>query len=443
MNEGGANVRRRLTVSCFLFLLGATRLGAGDPILVVTDPEGAAARVGAPASVAIDLAAVFGRAVDAKRLRLVEEGREGESGPAVQFVPDAQGSTKGTLWWLMPAGPQGERRFRLAADGPAAPALIAKFDEKAKAVDVRDGALPVLRYNQGTVPPPPEIVEHYERKKDPPEYYARGDYIHPIHGPDGEIVTDDYSLDHPHHRGLCWAWPVVRWKGESRDIWAVRVLPSEPGGVWARPVSLDRLAPGAVLAAIDATNVWKWGDREEIVREKVAIRAFRQQDRRRYLDVELRFEALVDDLSIGGRPNAGYGGFTFRTYPEFDGRHVAMHVDPPESSPRRVWFHLTGNFPGGKGPAGVALLEHVTNPDYPTWPDPQNADRVAGQYPRWRSVQPAWPGDREVALRKGEPLVLKHRLWIHPGRVDEATLADVWAAYAEPPAVRVKKAAAD
>ena len=105
---------------------------------------------------------------------------------------------------------------------------------------------------------------------------------------------------------------------------------------------------------------------------------------------------------------------------------------PPGPILRQAWYHLTGNFPGGKGPAGVLLMEHVTNPDYPSYPNPQTSDAVPGGYPQWRTVQPAWPGDREVALAKGEPLVLKHRLWIHPGLSDSRTLAEVWNVYAHP-----------
>jgi hypothetical protein len=316
--------------------------------------------------------------------------------------------------------------------------LAVSLDQQRKAVDVTEGELPVLRYNQGTVPPPPAIIQHFEKDRKPPLYYARGDYIHPVFGPDGEQLTDDYSMNHPHHRGVCWAWPVVRFKGEARDIWAVRVMPTQPGGIWARPVSLDRIEAGPVLAAIDAENVWKWDDREPIVREDVTIRAFRQQNRCRFLDVHVRLTALVDDVSIGGRPKATYGGFNLRSFPEFDQRKIDMHIEPPEAKPRRAWFHLTGRFPGGKRLAGVAMLEHVTNPDYPSFPDPQTADRVPGQYPRWRTVQPAWPGDREVALERDKPLVLKYRLWIHPGLSNEATLRDVWASYANPPQVHLE-----
>lgn len=422
-------------------LLTAARASAGGPILVVTDTDGAAARAGAPVCMDIDLATAFDAAPNLDHLQLQECGKkDARSLFAAQFVPESRGSTKGTLWWLMPPGPKGQRRFQLIVDRqPAAPLLALSLDQQRQAVDVTEGALPVLRYNQGTVPPPPEIVQHFEKDRDPPLYYARGDYIHPIHGPDGEQLTDDYSMNHPHHRGICWAWPVVRFKGEVRDIWAVRVLPTQSGGIWARPVSMNRTEAGPVLAAIDAENVWKWGDREPIVREEVAIRVYRQRTRSRFLDVDLRLTALADDVSIGGRPSGTYGGFNLRTLPEFDQRKIDMHIEPPEAKPRRAWFHLTGNFPGGKGLAGVALLEHVANPDYPSFPNPDSPDRVPGQYPRWRSVQPAWPGDREVSLQRGEPLVLKYRLWIHPGLSDETTLESVWASYASPPRVHLEK----
>lgn len=424
-------------------LLAIASPSLAGPILVVTDAGGASARVGAPASVELDLASVFDATTKPECLRLAErtnESEDGKSSVAVQFVPDTKGSTKGTLWWLMPPGSAGGRRFELVVgDKAAEPAMAVSLNEQRKAVDVTERTLPVLRYNQGTVPPPKEIVQHFEKDRDPPLFYARGDYIHPIFGPDGEQLTDDYSMNHPHHRGICWAWPVVRFKGEARDIWAVRVLPTQPGGIWARPVSMERIEAGPVLAAIDAENVWKWGDRESIVREEVNIRVYRQQKRCRFLDVQIQLTALVDDVSIGGRPKATYGGFNLRTFPEFDGRKIDMHIEPPEAKPRRAWFHLTGNFPGGKGKAGLAMLEHVTNPDYPNCPNPQTADRVSGQYPRWRTVQPSWPGDREVALGRDKPLVLKYRLWIHPGPSDDATLESVWASYASPPQVHLEK----
>lgn len=413
---------------------------ANPPIFVVSDEEGSASRVGAPASVQVNLAQFGELATKPQPLQLIDTERPDADPVPAQFVPESKGSKKGELWWMTPANSQGTHRFRLVGGGHNhEPEMSARLDEARQAVDINEGTHPVLRYHHGAVPPPPEIVEMFEKNRKPPLFYARGDYIHPVYGPDGEAMTDDYSTDHPHHRGICWAWPVVRWKGEARDLWAVRVLPEEPGGVWARPVRLDRIEAGPVLAAIDAVNVWKWGDRDAIVREEVAIRAFRQRKRERFLDIEVRMTALTDEVSIGGRPHAAYGGFNLRTFPEFDGRHIDMHIEPACARPRRAWFHLTGRFPGGKGPAGLLMLEHVTNPDYPNFPNPQTTDRVEGQYPRWRSVQPAWPGDREAALERGKPLRLKYRLWIHPGTSDEPTVGAVWASCAIPPRVTMEE----
>jgi hypothetical protein len=119
-----------------------------------------------------------------------------------------------------------------------------------------------------------------------------------------------------------------------------------------------------------------------------------------------------------------------RTFPEFPERKIAMHIDPPGASPRRAWFHLTGRFPGGKGPAGVLMLESVSNPDYPNQPQSKEPGAKPGEYPPWRSVQPAYPGDREVPLPKGKTLVLRYRLWIHGGVLEEREIIDAWSAYA-------------
>jgi len=431
-------MRRSAAVLCCLVLVGVPAAGA-EVTLVVSDPDGAAGRVGAPASVELDLKELLRGGVTIRRLRLVEvtdpADRNGTAVP-VQFEPAFPQSARGRLWWLMPQGQEAKRQFRLTVAPQAAPAVLrAEYDGRHERVDVAEGNRPVLRYNHGTVPPPPEIVARFERGQDHPLHYARGDYIHPLFGPDGEELTDDYSLNHPHHRGVSWSWPVVRWRDEVRDLWAVRVLPEEPGGVWARPVGVPRINAGPVLAAIDAESAWKWGDRDPIVREVVSIRAFRQRDRARFVDVEVRLTALVDEVSIGGRPGAGYGGFALRTFPEFDRRQIAMRIDPPQSEPRRAWFHLTGLFPGGRGLAGVAMFEHVTNPGYPSYPEPEGLNRVPQRYPPWRCVLPSFPGDREVPLRGDRPLVLRHRLWIHPGGDDEQTLADVWSSFAKPPIV--------
>jgi hypothetical protein len=269
-----------------------------------------------------------------------------------------------------------------------------------------DDRAAVLNYRWQSVAPPPGV--------DPK--FARSDYIHPLYGPSGEVLTDDFPTDHPHHRGVWWSWPVTRWKNEVQDIWAVV-------GVWSRPESLVPVREGPVFGEYGAVNLWRWADREPIVRETVLIRGFRQADRGRFVDVELQLTALEDAVAIGGRPHGGYGGFACRAAPTRE-QVIVRHVDPPETKPRRSWLDYSGIFPGGKQVAGVTIFEHPGNPRYPS---------ELQAFASINCVMPAFPGEREVPIPKGQTLTLKHRLWIHPGRADEKTLADVWSAYATPP----------
>ena len=367
-----------------------------------------------PVSVAFDKETLPGGKTDPARLRLVEITSENARSAVplpVQFEPDTPGASRGKLWWLLPPGPARERRFRLieVAD-PTPAAMNVQADAADSRYDIREGASPVLRYNQGTVPVPAGIATNY----------ARGDYLMPLFGPAGELLADDYPPDHPHHRGIGWSWPVTRWGDEVRDIWAVV-------GVWARPVAMRRAEAGPVFALLDAENVWKWGDTNPIVREEVLIRAFRQTGGDRFVDVEVRLTALADRVAIGGRPHGGYGGFGLRAQ-SAEQRVITAYVDPPAAAPRRSWLDYSGVFAGGKGPASLAILESVTNPLYPS---------ELKTYPELNYVMPAFPGEREVPLSKEQPLVLRHRLWIHAGMASESRLAEIWSGYANPPRAKL------
>jgi hypothetical protein len=401
---------------------------AGDPVLIIPDGGGAAGLGPVPVSVEVDLsrllpqlfqersstgdpAGAATRGDDGRRLQLESSGATGAPGAGsipAQFEAETPGGTRGTLWFLLPPpSGSGESRFRLKAPIAAAqPVLSIRSGETNTWHDIVEGAQPVLRYHQGTVPVPPGIGTNY----------ARGDYIMPLYGPSGEVLTDDYPPDHPHHRGLGWSWPVTRWGNEVRDIWAVV-------GVWARPVAMRRTEGGPVFALLEAENVWKWGDTEPIVREAVRIRAFRSTPEGRWIDIELRLTALADGVAIGGRPHGGYGGFGLRARPA-EGRVITRFTDPAGIQPRRSWLDYSGVFAGGKGPAGLAIFEHPANPLYPS---------ELKEYPELNYVMPAFPGEREVPLARDRALVLKHRVWVHPGMAPAEGLARAWAAYVTAP----------
>ena len=280
------------------------------------------------------------------------------------------------------------------------PALT--FAEAGGVIEVRDGALPVLRYSHGTTPVPEGTGVAY----------ARGDYICTLHGLDGELLTDDYPEDHPHHRAVNWAWATIRWNGEDRDLFAVR-------GIWARPVGQPRVTTGTGGVAITADSVWKWDDETAVVGESVSITIHPQTAAGRAIDIGIYLEALVDDLSYGGRLEAGYSGFNIRMAPA-KGQAIVVHGDPADAQPCRAWADYSAEFAGGARRSGLAILQFAGNPDYPQpW----------REYPNLNFFQPIYPGGTLVPLKPGEPVDLRYRLWIHRGRADPQALHAAWDDY--------------
>lgn len=274
----------------------------------------------------------------------------------------------------------------LTADAEPASLTIRKEADPER-YTILEGGRPVLTYNFGQVPVPEGVKGKYA--------VARSDYVHPLYGPDGEVLTKDYSPDHPHHRGLYWAWPEVMYKGEKRDLHALQ-------GVFARPVKMLRSEGGAECAILEAQNEWRWGDQEPIVSEMVQILVLSESEGVRVIDFAFAFRALVEGVTIARRGTEKYGGFNLR-FSAFKEQKIR------DTAPG--WASLTGLPPEAKAPVSVTILQDARNSCYP-------GDWVQFADLNW--LQPTFPGKAQVhALEKGKPLVLRYRLVIGRGELDE------------------------
>ncbi len=257
-----------------------------------------------------------------------------------------------------------------------APGLTVRDDGKGEFAIFENGQ-PVLRYQYGTVPIPaslqtglsPSQAESLRRYGHP-----RSNYIHPLYGLDGVPLTDDWSKDHPHHRGIYWAWPEVGYKGELGDLHAlVRVF--------ARPTGRITSTSGDDVAGIDAENEWRWDDVTPIVRETARIRAHRRGSHGRLVDLEFTFAALVEGVTLARRGTKAYGGLNTRLAPVSELR-LSHHADPPDASPRMAWQTAAGTWKGATAPSSLTILESAGNPGYP-------GDYI--EFPELPWLQPTFP----------------------------------------------------
>ena len=281
---------------------------------------------------------------------------------------------------------------------------------------------PVLQYNYRTVYEKDAVdtlaANHYTRAKSDtfmanPSIYAvpRSDYIHPVYGLHGELLTRDWSKDHPHHRGIYWAWPEVEYGSGRGDLHALQI-------VFARPTGKVKTQDGPLFAQVEAENQWLWKDNDPIVREVAIIRAYRETAQGRIIDLAFRFEALKDSVTIARRGTEHYGGLNVRMQTPKN-QKITVATDSANISPRRSWSDLSGLFAGTNAPSGLTVLQHRQNPDYP-------GDWV--QYPELSWCQPTFPAfGTRYPLRRGKPLVLRFRLFVHSGSVpDNALTKSLW-----------------
>jgi hypothetical protein len=227
----------------------------------------------------------------------------------------------------------------------------------------------------------------------------RSDYIHPLYGLDGEMLTNDWpDGDHPHHRGIFWAWPEVEYGSQRGDIYALQ-------RVFARPTGHVKCVVVPKYAEITADNNWMWEDREAIVSEQATICVYRASEGRRIIDLTIRMLALKDSVTIATRFTNSYGGLNIRmAMPQ---KQTIAHFSDTTTASPVSWADFSGIFEGNQSVSGMTIIQHKDNPEYPgKW--------VA--YPNLSWVQPTFPTpNTRYSLSKDQPLILQYRLIVHQG----------------------------
>jgi hypothetical protein len=434
------------TLILYLLPLGMISCSSSIKVAKINDQNGVYGKTSSPV--------IIGLIWNKNMLTAAEEGRLGFSGPApdegkeslipVQLESTGEG-TKSQIVMIIPEEGPGIHKYKLIEnESPFEAIMKATLDPKNGQVMIEEKGKKVLQYNYQTVyekdvvriagekigkpdsyPVTGIYLEEYVKehpgvKKDTlvsTSIYAvpRSDYIHPLYGLDGEMLTRDWpDGGHPHHRGIFWAWPEVEYGTQRADIYALQRL-------FARPTGNIEYINGPVFAQITAENLWKWEDTEPIVREHVVIRVYHATLTGRIVDLTIKLEALKDGITIATRNTDSYGGFNLRMMTP-DSQSISYFTDQPGSEPLRAWSDFNGVFQGAESRSGLMVLQSKDNPEYPgAWV----------KYPDLAWVQPTFPtpGTR-YPLGTDKPLILHYRLMIHAGgKPEELFSKNMWDAF--------------
>ena len=248
---------------------------------------------------------------------------------------------------------------------------------------------PVLVFNHGQI-----------RRDGIPELSPHSGYIHPIHGLDGEVLTDDFPEDHVHHRGLFWAWPHVRVGGREYSLWSLQGIRVD----FKRWLAQDTTAAGATLGV---EQVWMVEGDQPVMREEIRLKVHPVSDNARAIDVEVTWTPIDQPIALWGAEGKSYGGTTLRFAPRSEPIITLPTGRSEEDSllQRFAWADYSGTFAGASGPSGAAIFVHPQNPDFP----PEWMTRHYGV------LAVGWPGSTPRTFEPGESVTVRHRLWIHRG----------------------------
>ena len=241
---------------------------------------------------------------------------------------------------------------------------------------------------------------------------TRCNFIHPLYGPNGGVLTEDAPADHPHHRGIFWGWHQIIINGEqiadqweldhfAQEIVEFEFMKQRSGNVILK-TEVDWLSPR-----------WKKdGVEVPYIREFARMEVWPVVGNIRRIDFEIRLKALEEGIQLGGSDDEkGYGGFSVRMALPDDVRFSGANgkVEPQNtavSSPGYV--NISGGIGKNGEDGGIVIIDHKDNPGYPqSW-----ILRSKG------SMQnAAWPGRTPVDLKTTDPLVLKYSLLVYSGKL--------------------------
>ncbi len=244
--------------------------------------------------------------------------------------------------------------------------------------------------------------------------YPRANYIHPLYGLNGEVLTEDFPDDHLHHRGVFWAWHQL-FVNDFRvgDPWACEGITWDVSKVDIL-VSEGKAELKAEVFWLGASSGETSDTKERLIKEEVKITYLKSGEGNMEIEFDIKLVALMDGIRIGGsEDDKGYSGFSARVFLPED---ISFHSKKGEVEPRVTaiqggnWIDMKGTFDQkGGNKSGITIMM-----------DPNYSQPFHGWILRKKnSMQnPAFPGREPIKLEMDNPCRMRYMMLIHEESLD-------------------------
>jgi hypothetical protein len=249
------------------------------------------------------------------------------------------------------------------------------------------------------------VLAYRTKPPNPAAEPGRANYVGALYAPDGAALIEDRPGDHPHQRGVWWAWMKVQTGGKTvADGWYMKGL-----SYFVREKRFLGDAEGGGTLTVDVDWMVNSGpELAYVAREttKVTVRPLKGGARR--VEFDTIITSRVDALGLGGsEDDRGFGGFSIRLV---DPEHLTFSSGGKVITPNGAAIDAGSNMGfawsgGNSSPAWAVGL----------------ACKANGQaVKRWmlyndRSMQNCvFPGRAPLVLKKDQALHLQETLVIRP-----------------------------
>lgn len=269
---------------------------------------------------------------------------------------------------------------------------------------------------------------------------ANKPYYYPLVGPTGVEITRHFPMqkdvpgetkDHPHHRSFWFTHGSVN----GVDYWS-------EGSKTGKTVNAayEALESGPVYGVLRTKVDWIAPDGAKVCQDVRELRVYNTAHGR-MMDFDITVTAGDKPVTFGDTKEGSMG---MRVASSMDVTGGKGHIlnsqgdkDAATWSKRADWVDYWGPVAGKT--VGIAMMDHPTSFRHPTyWHVRDYGLFAANPFGVHDFVKGAAEHAGDYTIPPGGTLVLRYRILLHEGDAQDARIADVAAAYANPPTVEMR-----